>query len=96
MLLELLEPVSPVNPARQHISWTYVDMPESSTCAGGESCWYQSPELDLVHSTSTNSSNFCFFCSLSQILRENDYNSAKYYPNTIRHSVHNRSELNNT
>ena len=43
MLLEWLEPASPVAPARQHISWTYVDMPESSTCAGRQNCWYQSP-----------------------------------------------------
>ena len=43
MLLEWLEPVSPVAPAHQHISWIYVDMPESSTHAGRENCWYQSP-----------------------------------------------------
>ena len=42
-LLEWLEPVSPVAPARQHISWIYVDMPESSMRAGRENCWYQSP-----------------------------------------------------
>jgi hypothetical protein len=83
MLLERLEPVSPVVPARQHIGWTYVDMPESSTCAGGESCWYQFPKLDLVHSTGTSSSKFLFFCLLSQILQENDYNSTIHYPNTI-------------
>jgi hypothetical protein len=45
MLLERLEPVSPVVPARQHISWTYVDMPESSTCASGKTLF---PEVALV------------------------------------------------
>jgi len=54
-LLEWLERVSPVIPARQHISWTYVDMPESSTRAGEENCWNQLPELDLVQSAGTSS-----------------------------------------
>ena len=53
-LLEWLEPVSPVVPARQQIGWTYVDMPESSTCAGRENHWCQSLALDLVHSSGTS------------------------------------------
>ena len=53
-LLEWLEPVSPVVPAHQQISWTYVDMPESSTCAGRENHWCQSLALDLVHSSGTS------------------------------------------
>jgi len=53
-LLEWLEPVSPVVPARQQVGWTYVDMPESSTCAGRENHWCQSLALDLVHSPGTS------------------------------------------
>jgi len=40
MLLDWLEPATPVVPACQHISWLYVDMSESSMCAGGENHWY--------------------------------------------------------
>jgi hypothetical protein len=48
-LLEWPEPVSPLVPVCQRISWIDVDMPESSTCAGGENHWNQwAPELDLV------------------------------------------------
>ena len=48
MSLDWLEPVSPVVPARQRMSWTYLDMPESSMCAGTENHWYQLLALDLV------------------------------------------------
>jgi len=54
MSLDWLEPVSPVVPARQHMSWTYLDMPESSACAGTENHWYQLLALDLVHSPGTS------------------------------------------
>ena len=49
-LLDWLEPVSPVVPAHQCMSWTYLNMPESSTCAGTENHWHQLLTLDLVHS----------------------------------------------
>jgi hypothetical protein len=97
MLLEWLEPVSPVVPARQHISWTYVDMPESSTCAGRENCWHQSLALDLGYSAGAGSRKSLFFCSFSQILhanRYNDYYTLIQYGILWVRRVHNRSELN--
>ena len=60
MSLDWLEPVSPVVPARQRMSWTYLDMPESSTCAGTENRWYQLLALDLVHSPGTSSRHILF------------------------------------
>jgi hypothetical protein len=33
------------------MSWTYLDMPESSTCAGTENRWYA---MDLVQSPGTS------------------------------------------
>jgi len=54
MSLDWLEPVSPVIPACQCMSWTYLDMPESSTCAGAENHWYQLLALDLVRSPDTS------------------------------------------
>ena len=57
---------APVTPARQYISWVYVgDMPESSTCAGGENHWYQSSGLDLVHSPGTSLLQLLSFWSFS-------------------------------
>jgi len=61
MSLDWLEPVSPVIPARQCMSWIYPDMPESSTCAGAENHWYQLLALDLVCSPDTSCFPFAHF-----------------------------------
>jgi hypothetical protein len=79
-LLESLEPVSPVVPARQQISWTYVYMPDSSTCIGGENHhdWYQSLEVDPVHNRGTIILCYLF---LVLILCKNGHNylMVRYY-----------------
>ena len=99
MSLDWLEPVSPVIPACQHMSWTYLDMPESSTCAGTENCWYQSHELDLVPSASTSSWISLFFCSFSQILQANDRISTTLIQYDVLfncvYGIRNRSKLIN-
>ena len=83
MLLEWLEPVSPVVPARQNIGWTYVDMPESSMCADGENCWYRFSGLDLGYSAGTqNSLSFARYRYCTQIII-----MIQLYTNTIRHGI---------
>ena len=42
--LEWLEPAPPVVLALQHTRWAYLDMPESSTSAGGENVLVPVPE----------------------------------------------------
>jgi len=75
MSLDWLEPVSPVVPARQHMSWTYLDMPESSMCAGTGNHWYQLLALDLDSSTPWHQLFWTFsFCSASHILHANSHN----------------------